>query len=137
LQEPRWATYFLLRTEQNPTEFVSAVRSRVAQIDPEVQVSNPAPMDSLISKALKRPRFHMVLLSIFAGTALLLASVGLYGIVSYSVSQRTREIGIRLALGAQPRNVLRMVLRETLTLVLIGVVLGLLGARLAAQVLIH
>jgi putative ABC transport system permease protein len=135
LQQPRWATYFLLRTNQNPAEFVAAVRSRVSQLDPEVQVSNAATMDSMISKALKRPRFHMMLLCIFAGAALLLASVGLYGVVSYSVSQRTHEIGIRLALGAQPRNVLRMVMRETLTRVLVGVILGLFAARLAAQVL--
>ncbi len=135
LQEPRWATYFVFRTARNPMGFVAAVRGRVAQIDPDVSVSNASTLDSLISKALKRPRFNMVLLGIFAGAALLLASVGLYGVVSYSVSQRTREIGIRLALGAQPRNVLHMVLRETLKLVSVGVVLGLLAARLAAQVL--
>lgn len=135
LQETRWATYFTLRTNQDPSSFVPAVRSRVTQADPELTVSRPSTMDALISRSLKRPRFNMVVLFIFAGAALVLAAVGLYGVVSYSVSQRTREMGIRLALGAEPRKVLRMVMRETLTFVLIGVVLGLFLARLAAQVL--
>ena len=136
LQQPRWATYFVLRTNQNPAGFAAPVRSRVLQTDPEVGVSGYAStMDSLIYQSLKRPRFHMVLICIFAAAALLLASVGLYGVVSYSVSRRTREMGIRLALGAQPRNLLRMVMRETLVLVFVGVVVGLLAARLAAQVL--
>jgi putative ABC transport system permease protein len=135
LQQPRWATYFVLRTSQEPAGFLDDVRSRAFQIDPEVLVSRGAAMDSLIYKSLVRPRFNMVLISIFAGTALVLASVGLYGVVSYSVSQRTREMGIRLALGAQPRNVLRMVMRETMTLVFVGAILGLLAARLASQVL--
>jgi putative ABC transport system permease protein len=135
LQKPRWATYFVLRANQDPAGFVAAVRSRVSQIDPEVLVSRASTMDSLINRSLNRPRFNMALLGIFAGTALILASVGLYGVISYSVTQRTREMGIRLALGAQPRDVLRMIIRETLTLVFFGVVLGLLVARLASQVL--
>jgi putative ABC transport system permease protein len=135
LQNPRWASYFILRTNQDPGAFLPAVRRRIAEIDKEVQVLSASTMDSLISNSLKRPRFNMVLLSIFAGAAFVLASVGLYGVVSYSVSQRTREMGIRLALGAQPRKVVQKVMFETLTLVLVGVVLGLFAARLAGQVL--
>lgn len=135
LQRTRWASYFILRTNQNPDGFLPAVRSRIAEADKDVLVLRASTMETLISAAFKRPRFHMVLLCIFAGTALLLASVGLYGVISYSVSQRTREMGIRLALGAQPRKVVQTVMRETLTLILVGVVLGLLSARLAAQVL--
>jgi putative ABC transport system permease protein len=135
LQHTRWASYFILRTNQDPGAFLPAVRSRVAEIDKEVQVLSGSTMDSLITSALKGPRFNMVLLLIFASTALILASVGLYGVISYSVSQRTREMGIRLALGAQPRKVVQTVMRETLTLVMVGVVLGLFAARLAAQVL--
>lgn len=135
LQNTRWASYFVLRTTQDPAGFLPAVRSRVADIDKDVQVLRGSTMDTLIAASLKRPRFNMVLLLIFAGTALVLASVGLYGVISYSVSQRTREMGIRVALGAQPRKVVQKVMRETLTLVLVGVVLGLFAARLAAQVL--
>lgn len=135
LQEPRWATYFVLRTKQEPAAFLAAVRSRVSHADPELLISSPSTMDSLINKSLKRPRFHMLLLSIFAATALVLASVGLYGVISYSVTQRTREMGIRLALGAQPVKLLLMVMRETLTLVVVGLLLGLLSARLTGQVL--
>jgi putative ABC transport system permease protein len=135
LQHTRWASYFILRTSQDPAGFLPALRSRVAEIDKDVQVLSASTMDSLISSSLKRPRFNMLLLLIFAGAALVLASVGLYGVISYSVSQRTREMGIRLALGAQPRRVVQKVMFETLTLVLVGVVLGLFAARLAAQVL--
>jgi putative ABC transport system permease protein len=135
LQHTRWASYFVLRTNQKPDAFLAAVRGRVAEIDKDVEVLRGSTMDTLISASLKGPRFNMILLCIFAGTALLLASVGLYGVISYSVTQRTREMGIRLALGAQPRRVVQTVLRETLTLVLVGVVVGLITARLAAQVL--
>jgi putative ABC transport system permease protein len=135
LQQTRWASYFVLRTTQDPAGFLPAVRSRVAEIDKDVQVLRGSSMDTLISTSLHRPRFNMTLLLIFAGTALLLASVGLYGVISYSVSQRTREMGIRLALGAEPRKVVQKVMREMLKLVFVGVFLGLLAARLAAQVL--
>jgi putative ABC transport system permease protein len=135
LQHSRWGTYFTLRTSQDPAAIGATVRSRMGRLDAEVMVSRVSTMKALISRSLQRPRFHMVLLSIFAGTALILASIGLYGVISYSVSQRTREMGIRLALGAQARKLMRMVMRETMTLVLIGLVLGLVAARLAVQVL--
>jgi len=135
LQQTRWASYFVLRTSQDPAGFLPAVRNRVAEIDKDVQVLRGSSMDTLISTSLERPRFNMTLLLIFASTALVLASVGLYGVISYSVSQRTREMGIRLALGAEPRKVVQKVMRETLSLVFVGVILGLFTARLAAQVL--
>ncbi|HEU4478045.1 MAG TPA: ABC transporter permease, partial [Pyrinomonadaceae bacterium] len=135
LQQTRWASYFILRTTRDPVELLPTVRSRVAEIDKDVQVLRGSSMDTLISTSLERPRFNMTLLLIFASTALVLASVGLYGVISYSVSQRTREMGIRLALGAEPRKVVQKVMRETLSLVFVGVILGLFAARLAAQVL--
>lgn len=135
LQQTRWASYFVLRTAEDPAGFLPVVRSRVAEIDKDVEVLRGSSMDTLISTSLERPRFNMTLLLIFASTALLLASVGLYGVISYSVSQRTREMGIRLALGAEPRKVVQKVMRETLNLVFVGVFLGLFAARLAAEVL--
>jgi putative ABC transport system permease protein len=135
LQETRWASYFVLRTNQDPAGFLPAVRSRFGALDKDVMLGTGTTQDTLISNALKRPRFHMVLLLIFAGSALLLASIGLYGVISYSVSQRTHEMGIRLALGAQPRRIVQSVMRETLALVFVGVVLGLIGARFAVQLL--
>lgn len=135
LQETRWASYFILRTTNDPAGLLPAVRKVISDEDKDVLVLNPSTMDALIAGSLKRPRFNMVLLSIFAGTALLLASVGLYGVISYSVSQRTKEIGIRLALGAEPRKVVLRVMSETLTLIAVGVLLGIIAARLTGQLL--
>ena len=92
-------------------------------------------MDSLISDSVSPRRFSSVLVAIFAGLALLLAAVGIYGVTSYTVSQRTQEIGLRMALGAQTHAVRRLILGQTLKLTLIGVTLGLVGSYLLAQFL--
>src|SRR4029078_5558321 len=85
-------------------------------------------MTALLSSQLAQPRFNMMLLGVFAGVAMILAAIGIYGVIAYSVTQRTKEIGIRMALGAQKEQMLRMVLRQSLILVLIGIGIGFLAA---------
>ena len=131
MQQPRWASYFAIRVTNNPTGIIAAVRRQVAAADPQVIVTNIETADQQVAVALKTPRFNLLLLGIFAVTALFLASVGLYGVISYAVTQRTHEIGIRMALGAQPRNIFRFVIGQGLVLTVIGIVIGI-GAALAA-----
>ena len=126
LQEPRWATYFVLRTDSDATRAASAIRKQVIGIDKDVFVSSVRPMDRLISSSLQDPRFNVLIIGIFAFLALLLASVGLYAVVSYSVVQRTREIGIRIALGAERRDVLNLIIKRGIFLAMIGLSIGLL-----------
>jgi putative ABC transport system permease protein len=92
-------------------------------------------MESLIGETLSRPRFNMLLLGVFAGTALLLAAIGIYGVIAYTVTQRTREIGIRMALGAQRTDMLSMILRQSLTVLVIGIAIGLVASFGATRLL--
>jgi putative ABC transport system permease protein len=127
--------YSVVRTEVEPGSVEPEVRSLVASMDPDIPVTDVHTMRDLIGLQLGAPRFATVLLSAFAGLALVLTVVGLYGVMAYSVARRTREIGVRLALGAQRGTVLTMVLRQAAVLVAIGMVLGLAASLAAAPVL--
>jgi putative ABC transport system permease protein len=125
----------MLRTAVSPRTLESAIRGQMAALDPLVPVFQVRTMDELLSTQVVEPRFHTLLLGCFAGIALLLTMVGLYGVVAYSVTRRTREIGLRMALGASRSTVLSMVLKQALVLVLTGLALGLAGALAGGQLL--
>jgi len=118
----------LVRTANDPLVSVSAVRNELRQMDPELPMAGIATMDERLAGSISRSRFTMLLLGIFAVIALVLASVGIYGLVAYTVAQRTREFGVRMALGANRRDVLRLVLRHGARLTLLGIGLGVVAS---------
>jgi ABC-type antimicrobial peptide transport system permease subunit len=126
----------MLRATIPPRMLESAVRKEMAALDPLVPVFQITTMEEMLSTQVTEPRFHTVLLACFAGVALLLTMVGLYGVMAYSVTRRTREIGLRIALGASRSTVLAMVLRQALVLLAVGLALGL-AASLAADRLLQ
>jgi len=125
----------VVKTSGDPHALIAAVRREVAQMDPEIPAYSIKTMEEYIAATVATPRFNTTLLAIFAAVALVLTVVGLYGVMSYSVAQRTNEIGIRMALGAQTKDVLRLIVSQGLTLLVIGLGVGLLGAFAATRLL--
>jgi predicted permease len=117
-----------VRTSADPSSLRAAVERELHGVDGQMPISRERTMTEVLSGAVARQSFNMVLLSIFAGVALILAAIGIYGLMSYSVDQRTQEIGIRMALGADRGRMLRAILRQGMTLAVVGVVVGLLLA---------
>jgi putative ABC transport system permease protein len=126
---------FVVRTSSNPLSLGQSVREAVTAVDALVPTGQIRSMDQVLSHSLALRSFMMLLLSIFGGLALILASVGLYGVISFAVSQRTQEIGVRMALGARPADVIRLVLTEALKLVFTGVALGICAALLLTRLM--
>jgi putative ABC transport system permease protein len=127
-QSPRWASFFVLRTAGDPSAIVKAVQARLAGVDPDMEASSVSTLEERVGRELRRPRFNLLLIGVFAAFALSLTLVGVYGVVAASVAGRTREIGVRVALGATSPQVLGMVLREGMVLTGLGVGIGLVAA---------
>ncbi|MEO8500077.1 MAG: ABC transporter permease [Vicinamibacteria bacterium] len=118
----------LVRTSVPPLSLGPAVESVVHELDPDIPVARLRTLEDVVSSSISQPRFYMLLLGLFAAIAVLLAALGIFGVMSYAVAQRTREIGIRMAIGAHPSRVMRMILRNAAVLIVSGVGLGLAGA---------
>ena len=118
----------IIKGSSDPNQLINSVRGAIKQIDPDQPIYSIRTMDEIRAESVQNERLNLTLLSLFAGIALVLAIVGIYGVMSYSVTQRTHEIGIRMAVGAQPRDVFTMILGHGMKLALIGVAIGLFGA---------
>jgi putative ABC transport system permease protein len=124
----RFQLTFVLRADGDPMRLVPALRSAVAEIDPNRPLGDPRTMEDRLAEEVQYPRYYSMLLGLFAFVATLLAGVGIYGIMTYAVEQRTREIGIRMALGASGWQVLRLVIRQAIWMIVSGLAIGLAGA---------
>jgi ABC-type antimicrobial peptide transport system permease subunit len=127
-QEPERAATLMIRTTADPMKLAPVIEQVIHGYDKDQAIADIQPMDAILAKSIARPRFQSVLLAGFAGLALLLAVIGIFGVMSYSVVQRTREIGIRVALGADRNEILRLVVGQGAALALIGISAGLAGA---------
>lgn len=127
-QNPSGGMTVIIKGASDPNQLISSIRGAVKSLDPDQPIYNPRTMDEIRAESVAPERLNLTLLSLFAGIALVLAIVGIYGVMSYSVTQRTHEIGIRMAIGARPVDVFKMILGGGMKLALIGVALGLAGA---------
>jgi putative ABC transport system permease protein len=118
----------VVRSDSSPEVLLPSIRQKVHELDSELALANEKTMDQWLSNTTAQPRMNTVLLSTFAFVALLIASIGIYGVLAYSVSQRIGEIGVRMALGASPRNVLRLIVGEGMKVALAGIGAGLLAS---------
>ena len=134
-QFPTSVMTLVVHTSSDPSTLVSAVRGAVSGMDKDLAVYNIATMEQLLADSISLRRFSMLLLMIFAGVALMLAGVGIYGVISYSVTQRTHEIGVRLALGAKRRDIIRIVVRQGMAMTLVGIGIGLAATLALTRVL--
>jgi len=130
-----WASLNLeTRTATNPYQLVSSARNQILAIDPGQPITNVQTMEDLLNADRSQPRFNMLVMGLFAGIALVLVIVGVYGVIAYSVTQRRSELGIRLALGADQSDILRLVIGQGLNLTLIGIGLGIVAALIVTRV---
>jgi len=128
-QDPDRRMYLVLRTSSEKlTGLENSARGAIHEIDPDIYVPHLKPLEELIGITLAQPRFNMMLLGVFAGVAMTLAAIGTYGVIAYTVTQRTKEFGIRMALGAQRSDMLQMILRQSFSVVAIGLAIGLFAA---------
>src|SRR4029078_12854682 len=117
----------VVRSQTNPDSLIETLRKTVSEVDPNVPLFRPRALSEYASQSVSQPRFNAMLVGLFALIALLLAAAGIFGLTSYTVTQRTREIGIRMALGAQRGDVLRLIVGQGLRLLGIGIVCGFIG----------
>jgi len=134
-QLPLSELHFVIRTDDDAGVITTRVREEMRQLDPELAVAQISTIEALLSRNFAEPRFNAALLTGLAACALLLAIVGIYGVVSYSVAQRTAEIGVRMALGAGRADTVVMVLREVLGVLGLGVLIGLAGSLAGARLI--
>ncbi|MEW6208860.1 MAG: FtsX-like permease family protein, partial [Acidobacteriota bacterium] len=134
-QTPWWFMSLAIRTRSNSSDIVAGVKDALANLDRDVPLYDVKPMREYLKKTVSQPRFNMLLLAFFASVATLLAAVGIYGVISYSVTERTREIGIRQAMGATRGDVLTLIFRQTALLAAIGIAVGVGAALLFAQLM--
>ena len=127
-QVPIRTMFLVVATTLPPSTITESVRTELRTLDPEIPVARVNTIEKLVRESVAQPRFRTLLIGTFSLIAMLLAAIGIYGVVAYSVSQRTHEIGIRMALGAQPSDVLQLIVKQGLKLTLLGVALGLIGA---------
>jgi putative ABC transport system permease protein len=125
----------VVRADGSPEALVPMIRQKVRELDPNLPLANVRTMEEWVSNSAAQPRLNARLLMLFAGMALLIAAIGIYAVLAYSVTQRTREIGLRIALGAQPGVVQRLVVAEGMKVGLIGIGIGLLGALAVGETL--
>ena len=134
-QAPFWGANVVVKSTLSPSSVAATIRQEVQKIDKDLPVTDVAMMPDIIEASVAQPRFRTFLLGLFGAMALVLAATGIFGVISYSVSRRTNEIGIRVALGASRGTILRMVLRETLLLTFAGLAVGLPCALAASRLL--
>ena len=135
LQKPYPFMGLVVRTASEPTQMTNAVRSAILAVDPSQPVYDVKTMQQLVGESVSQPRLYTALLGIFAGVALALAAVGIYGVLNYSVNQRRQEIGIRMALGAQASDILKMIVGHGMLLTAMGLAIGL--SRVAFAGVLH
>ena len=125
---------FVARTT-TPARVVEGARAEIRRAAPDLPIQSTVTMDEAVAASVAQPRFRTLLVGLFALTATLIATCGIYGLMAYAVTQRRREIGVRMALGAEPRDVLRLVLARALRIVAVGLIVGLAGAAIVTRVL--